>query len=88
MEDTKDWVTDGDISGSYVGVLDIITPQELRLNTGLLLKGVGGIRDTTMKIKLESLDVISKSKKSIELEAVADNDDGTSSFFRLYLDKK
>lgn len=83
LENTKNWIDDGEITGSYIGVLDV-TAQEIRLNTGLLLRQ----GKDAMKVKLESLDVISNSKDSIIIEAVSDNDNGTSAFYRLVLQKK
>lgn len=83
LENTKNWIDDGEIAGSYVGVLDV-TAQEIRLNTGLLLRQ----GNDALKVKLESLDVVSASKDSIIIESVADNDNGTSAFYRLGLKKE
>ena len=89
LEDTKNWVDDGEIKGSYIGILDIVSPQELRLYAGVAVKdSTRSIGIEQSKIKLESVDVISNSPESITLEAVADNDDGTSAFYRIRLDKK
>jgi hypothetical protein len=83
LENTKNWVDDGEIMGSYVGVLDV-TAQNITLNTGLLLRKGSEVP----KVKLESLDIVSSSKDSIIIESVADNDDGTSAIYRLRLLKE
>lgn len=90
MEDTKSWVQDGEIKGSYIGILDIISPQELRLYAGVQVKPQTGslFKLDPSKIKIESADIVSKTSKSFTLDAVADNDDGTSSFYKIILTEK
>jgi hypothetical protein len=83
LENTKNWIDDGEITGSYVGVLDV-TAQVISLNTGLLLRQ----GNEALKVKLESLDVVSVSKDNIIIECVADNVNGTSAFYRLGLKKE
>lgn len=91
LEDTKDWVQDGEIKGSYIGVLDIVNPKVINLYAGMRVQNDSSIyreaRDVST-IKLESVDVLSNSRENIELIAVADNDNGTSTIFHIRLDKK
>lgn len=80
LENTKDWTMDGEISGSYIGVLKMMD-QQLKLDTAIFLQQ----NNYALKAKLESIDIISSSKKSVVMECVADNDDGSSSFYKISL---
>jgi hypothetical protein len=79
VEDTPDWVKDGPILGSFIGVYSL---KEKRVLTSHLLKDKQGL---IAKEKLESIDVVSKDGGTITCIAVADNDNGTSRLFRLKL---
>jgi hypothetical protein len=82
LEDTKNWIDDGDILGSYIGILHL-SEAGPRLGQTFLLK-----KDTQpLKVKLESLDVLSASKDKIVVECVADNDDGSSTFYKVILSR-
>lgn len=80
LEDTKNWVEDGEILGSYIGVLELGDPQPRVTQTFPVKSG-----NETVKVKLESLDILSVSKNEIAIECIADNDDGSSAFYRLHL---
>jgi hypothetical protein len=80
LENTKDWTKDGEIFGSYVGILDVSGKQP-KLETCLLLSE----NNKPLTIKLESLDVISNSGKQIDIISVSDNDDGSSGIYLLQL---
>jgi hypothetical protein len=82
LEDTKDWTKDGEILGSYIGLLDL-TPQHPQLQQAILVQK----ENKPLAIKLESLDVVSKSPNRIAIEAIADNDDGTSASYRFLLSR-
>lgn len=80
IEDTKDWTKDGEILGSYIGILNLTSKGPLVQQSILAQKD-----NKPLIIKLESLDVVSRSPNKIEVEAVADNDDGTSTAYRFLL---
>jgi hypothetical protein len=79
VEDTPDWVKDGPILGSFVGVYSL---KEKKVLTSHLLKDKQGL---TAKEKLESIDIVNKQGGTITCIAVADNDNGTSRLFRIKL---
>ncbi len=71
---------DGDIQGSYVGIISIN-------KKGLALKELTGIKDKSgamLKDKLESIDIAGHySNGDVRAFAIADNDDGKSKLFEL-----
>lgn len=77
IEDTKDWYNDGEVLGSYIGLIDMRTKK---LKVILPVKTENGL---LRKIKLESVDVMEENSKVIKAIAVADNDDGTTTLLRL-----
>ena len=79
VEDTKNWVDDGEILGSYIGMMTL-SSQGPQLKRSFLLEKDG----KPIITKLESIDLVSASKELI-VEAVADNDDGTSTCYRIRL---
>lgn len=79
VEDTPDWVKDGPILGSFIGVYSL---KEKKVIASHLLKNKQG---AIAKEKLESIDIVSKQGTTITCIAVADNDNGTSGLFRLKL---
>jgi hypothetical protein len=84
-------VQDGEVKGSYIGILDIVNPQVINLYAGMAVQHDSTnspLRLDASKIKLESVDVLNNSRDKISLIAVADNDDGTSSIYHIRLDKK
>lgn len=83
LENTKDWTKDGEISGSYVGILNI-SKKMPELETWLLVSQ----NNKPLIVKLESLDVISHSSTQTDIISVADNDDGSSGIYFLQLETK
>jgi hypothetical protein len=83
LENTKDWTKDGEIFGSYVGILDV-SGKEPKLEACLQLTQ----NNKPVIIKLESLDVISNSGSQVDIISVADNDDGSSGIYLLQLNIK
>ena len=82
LENTKDWTKDGEISGSYVGILDI-SKKAPELESCLLVSQ----NTKSLIVKLESLDVISNSGTQTDIVCVADNDDGSSGLYFLQLSR-
>ena len=83
IENTTDWTKDGEILGSYVGILDV-SKKVPKLETCLLITE----NNKPLIVKLESLDVISNSGKQVEIISVSDNDDGSSGLYFLRLETK
>lgn len=79
VEDTPDWIKDGPILGSFIGVYSL---NEKKVLASHLLKDKQG---HIAKEKLESIDIVSNQGGTITCIAVADNDNGTSRLFRLKL---
>lgn len=79
VEDTDNWIDDGEILGSFIGVIkledlvDQLTPQSFAI-----------VRDETyLRIKVESIAVFSESAKDkLDLILVTDSDGGKSEFVR------
>jgi hypothetical protein len=85
LEDTRDWVADGAVYGSYIGLLDV-KRDKVTVESIAPLKNVAGL---TVKDKVESLDIIHRdSEGSIRLVAIVDNDNGTSKLMKLKLSYK
>lgn len=77
LEETENFTKDGQIKGSYIGIL------RLGNDSSVTLQSLQSLLDLSGKIepvKLESIDVINKGKK-LEVVAVADNDDGRSKLY-------
>ncbi len=80
VEDTPDWTKDGPILGSFICIYSI---REFEIIGSYLLERRNG---SSLKEKIESLDVLNKDDKGvITLMAIADNDNGSSRLFRLKL---
>lgn len=80
VEDTKDWVSDGPVLGSLIGVYSL-TARSVRKY--YLLKSRDG---TVLKEKIESVDRLpGRPGKPAELVAIADNDNGSTKIFRIRL---
>jgi len=79
VEDTPNWVKDGPILGSFIGIYSL--KQKKVLASHLLRNKQGAIA----KEKVESIDIVSKQAGTVTCIAVADNDNGTSRLFRLKL---
>ena len=84
IEDTKDWYQDGEILGSFIGVLDLTDPKTKEPTCRQVMKS-----DKPYPGKLESVVVKEQHDDRLNVVAVRDNDDGTSSFveIELYLKK-
>lgn len=81
LEDTENWIADGEVLGSYLGVLDMSKPDKEKLVNIFLVLGKDG---KPIKDKLESVAILSAGENGdLELLAVADNDDGTSLLLEL-----
>ena len=80
VEETSDFTKDGEIKGSYIGVL------RLANDTAVTVKALHKLRDNSgnyVSDKLESIEIIGKGKGHIKAFAVADNDNGSSKLFEL-----
>ncbi len=75
VEATADWVADGEVLGSYVGILDVSKPDAPTLERCAPLLNLSG---EAVKDKLEGVDLLSRTESALELLGVVDNDDGTS----------
>jgi hypothetical protein len=74
VEQTDNWIDDGAILGSYVGVIDLERLNEAsKPQLVPLLEG-----DNVLKIKVESITVRSVNKHKIKLFMVTDSDGGSS----------
>ena len=82
VEDTENWIDDGDILGSFVGILDAqsLAKGEV-LNSWLVADQAG----KPLLEKLESIDVLEKESDQLRLLAIADNDAGSSRLLELIL---
>ncbi|RYY38751.1 MAG: hypothetical protein EOO08_13120 [Chitinophagaceae bacterium] len=80
VEDTHDWTRDGEVLGSFIGVYSV---HEGRLLKTWLLRDDKGL---PRKEKVESLDLLRRNNDgSLQVLAVADNDDGASTLLELRL---
>lgn len=82
LENTTDWIADGAILGSYIGLIDLnkLTNADVAsvkvMQNGMAYKG-----------KIESVDCIDVSKSKLKLTAVTDNDEGDSEFVEIELNR-
>lgn len=82
VEDTENWIDDGEILGSFVGLLDGNSlAQGVPLQHWLVSNAAG----EAAREKLESIDVVEQSGKMLKLLAITDNDDGSSRLLELSL---
>lgn len=80
-EATKDWYADGEVLGSYIGLLDISNAAKPRLLSFSPLVGKEG---NPVKDKLEGIDLVREKDGTIyEVIGVVDNDDGTSKMLHI-----
>lgn len=81
-EATSNWIDDGEILGSYLGLLDI---DQLREQQQPALRQFE-LNGRPLKDKIESITILSSDEGSrFTALAIADNDDGTSKIFPLEL---
>lgn len=86
MEDTDNWIDDGKILGSYMGILDLQQPTESQPLEVELLKTK---ENTPLPEKIESVSFHGFYENGdIKLLAVADNDDGSTRLFEVRLRKE
>jgi hypothetical protein len=81
VEATVDVYSDGEILGSYVGLIPLRGPDALRSQKSFLVHEKG----VPIKTKLESVFVAHQEHSSFELVAVSDEDNGTSGVFSFSL---
>jgi hypothetical protein len=80
VEKTTDWVADGEVAGSYIGMAGVNGSVVFLLP----LKDAEG---NMMKQKLESIDIVSHEKDgSIVAFVISDNDNGESTWFKILID--
>lgn len=77
LEATSNAYEDGEILGSYIGILNLSNKDE-NINTALLTND-----GKTVKTKLEGIAIESVNKDNYTLITVSDMDDGTSMIFRI-----
>ena len=74
VEKTTDWVNDGEILGSFIGIINLCAPEvEIRFFS---LEG---------EYKIEALMVLEKRKENFILLAMTDNDNGESELLKIEL---
>jgi hypothetical protein len=82
VEDTDNWIDDGEVLGSFIGLFDSAQLSEALTPDAWLLADAQG---QALAEKLESLAVLEQHANGLLLLAVADNDAGSSRLFRLRL---
>ena len=82
LEETTDYINDGIIKGSYIGLLQIKNDTELYV---VALTSLNDAAGKPIADKLESIEIIKRQGRNVEAVAVADNDDGKSKLFFLTL---
>ena len=81
LEETTDYIQDGEVKGSYIGTIELN-------NDNAVIKNLVLLRDDNANIvleKLESIDLYDKTSSTLKAIAVADNDDGTSKIFNIVI---
>lgn len=79
VENTSNWIDDGEIYGSFIGIIDLKNPGNKKPFCSLLQEN-----NTPYLGKIESVAVYEKtSNESLSLLAVTDNDDGVSSLLKI-----
>ena len=85
VEDTQNWIDDGDILGSFIGSLSV---DELEQGKPIRTVLVADERGVGMLDKLESVDVVSITPEGdYNALSVADNDDGASTLLELKISR-
>lgn len=82
VEDTQNWIDDGEVLGSFIGLLDPQVRQEDLTGSSWLVADAQG---APLRQKLESVEVLPHVDEQLNMAAVADNDDGTSTLLVLRL---
>lgn len=81
VEDTPDWTKDGPVLGSFIGIYSI---SKKKIVSTYLFKNKNG---EPFKEKLESLDILQQKGNAITILAIGDNDDGSTGWWKLALNK-
>lgn len=84
VENTTNWIDDGEILGSYIGVLSLKNLEEGRNTTIVPLE----IDAKPLLDKIESIAITGEEDGGFTALAVADNDDGSSKIFTLKITYK
>ena len=82
LEETTDFINDGVVKGSYIGILKFTTSGEIKLTA---LEPLNDVSGNVLADKLESITIIKKDGDTLDIVAVADNDDGKSKIFYITL---
>jgi hypothetical protein len=82
LEETIDFIQDGAVKGSYIGILKFSSSGEIELTALEPLKDAYG---NVLADKLESITIMKKDGDTLDVVAVADNDDGKSKLFYMTL---
>lgn len=78
VENTPDWINDGEILGSYIGIIDLKQTEYTTPVCVMIQKD-----EDVFPGKVESLIVTKKNERSIRLIGVTDNDEGSSRWVEL-----
>lgn len=82
VENDPNWIVNDDIVCSYVGIIDLKQLDNDEPICELIKKD-----DLPIKEKVESLNMISKNDRAMELVGVIDNDDGSSKLIEIAFEK-
>jgi hypothetical protein len=82
VENTSDWVNDGAVLGSYIGVIEIDKLQEHYVPQFSLLSKNGEAE----LLKVESIAVVSGSNKTLKCVVVTDSDGGNSELLNITIE--
>lgn len=79
VENTSNWILDGDIYGSFIGILDAEKMEIKNISRATDKDG------STIKSKIESLSFKEKKENEISVLGIVDNDDGSSTLLEIEL---
>lgn len=82
VEDTPDWISDGEVMGSGIGLLDVSKKDKVVLLALAPLQLPDG---SIPKLKLEGLHAGADSNGVLQVVGVVDNDDGGSTLLQINL---
>lgn len=85
VENTTNWIDDGEILGSYIGILSLKTLKEAKKTPTIVPIEIDA---KPLLDKIESITITGKNDDGYSALAVADNDDGTSKIFKLKITYK
>ncbi len=84
VESTNDVYHDGEVLGSFIGLIPITGSQAWTTHHSVLLKK----NDSVLATKLESVCVKGQNGNKLNLVCVSDNDNGESGIYKIQLDLK